>query len=1846
MSTSTRQQPNEKFFSINSLFSNYSSKIDKLLLNSSTSGINTTYTSALSKYLSQSADYLTRSGTNSSITRSTHLRNSIDDLETDFLARNPIENKLSDKSDNLKSFSPITPILDNNSDVFSDCENSFKSDKLVYKSIMIIDVLNTATTTSTKMNTSTPMITKKENSIQEVAKPIIKNVIKKSFNNFYLLNQMDGDFYSYDLLEQKALEIDNQNGSSKNKKFKKTGKLTLNHAKNFRKKIRENPFVIYNQNGRKLVKKLINSPYDLESLFSSDYNEYAFELCNSKRKMIFGRKRKAPRRTIFKITKICPSENSYNSTLSNSYSECSNCSDNEYQNNLNNKNHVDLSTNEVDQSAEFARADDDNAKSSDDEFTESYGDILSNGNKEVHQPIPIEIPEVTESTEKEAIKSPEILDLIIHRLPGEKLGLNLKVEPTGSVIVVSVIENSAADRTSDLNGNRRSIQINDELLEINGVSLNNMSNEDILSVVQELPLHVSLKLKRSEFEVLASPVEANSNNEAIESGQSTPNSSNTKVPIGYNLHTVYLSSLETKCIMPCDLKECSDIEGLYKMQKSTLQIGEQDNLKKGDILYCINGDQLSFCNKFDVVSKLSNLNGIAEVSVLRKNNNCYGSHTDLIPYHNGIFAQNSIKLAMRKYDKPSIKSNSDAEMAHTVSNSKTEIFSDEMRNSLSNIHDLKKDESEFSSQIFKATLVQCKDLEAELNAPIPEAVSNDNWLLYDKNSTDKLLKSSMAQSQKFDKTEASETYKESEINTQVPTHHLSEPSLIFDQGTARSFTSSSCHSERSLIHLNCAVCVEDEEHDLEEKSIDLENKDTDSLPEYSIIVPKSDKQLEGSSKYISTCQIEIKNPNIVQNKSSNLKIIKPIRVSFEDKSEIIEKIENLGQQKSADLETLIEDNFIVEMKDMTENDCDLNSGKLTSQSSDYCKLSEKYLNDNTEGNYDKINESIDEPCCSIEFIDHNIAENKENCEEEDDDDLDVQLILEEIVQQIEKEIDDNLDEEITMKESLIQNLKENFEVDLNQNIEENLSEKLDEDLNANSNSSEFLAENSSKKLDEIFDDNLSEKLDEDLKEYLSEKLDENFNENLSEKLDENFNENLSEKLDENFDQNFDKTSFEKNTEDNQKILNQDDQKSMHEVSSSFGLKETFEQDVADDMETELSNKEDLDFSRHPDETSDTILDELEIRDLKNSGSAFDCDEPRAEVIHNDCLKNETTLSRLLNSDSDSSTSQLKHSTQIGLNLSSNLSIPPAPPLPEKLVFSSISDISTIQNSFDLQKSLDRKTLLQKKDIKPLKETSLPNIMVDEKPDKNEEFKSSENINEIIETDLNESANKKSSKSTERFNSLINPRPFNSLKNSIVKQDKQNNYCKTLLTIKKQNITFSKFFIAQAKSLFSDKSIVVKRNNDSSYVKCGKFSPINEPKIDECPKIESNSSNDVTGIVTPKCSLPANLKTEKVRKDELVIDYVESAFDKQIKQKSSIPNPMQSQSLTSSNPAISVTTLSGNGPVIHSLNLSKNENNEIEESKTEILKQASSKEIACQEKPIEEKSQLQELKQKFSVKEKIMLFTQNSESKENLNKIKIDKPKIYETKLSKSILVTSTPSIQESEPNPQINFPITKSKNSKTSLHSSKPNSTSTLNKNFTSQPNISSIEKQPELIQSIIIKDESVISINPNEPVVSESLQNFKSVRDKIAYFSSKVNSQEINVSPNSSQLNKKSNESLSSKVSNNSRLTSMIEIISVKDNKLAIQSNDDEYDSLKHAYKLKSMANSGAVTNGLGKSCMNLKFCHKEFEKEEIKQKHSSTSTLNVYNNSKLELKNFIYSNENKISDLIENLELKMKKN
>lgn len=361
------------------------------------------------------------------------------------------------------------------------------------------------------------------------------------------------------------------------------------------------------------------------------------------------------------------------------------------------------------------------------------------------------------------------------------------------------------------------------------------------------------------------------------------------------MHTICLSNLESKCIGPGDLKDCSDVEGFYKLQKNTCQSGEEDFLRKVDILFNINGETLYDKNKIEVASKLCSFEGTANVSILRRtNSNCFVLKPDQIPYHNGIFAQNSIKLAMRKYEKPSIKSNSEADIL--VKNNNTSL------------------ETEKSHEVLKGSTVECKEIDDE---PILSSLHSDNWLLYNKKSSQKYLTTkslSLSESQNcLDEFTANIDLLNSELNAKnldkQQKDNKTAPILsdenndtfkndqtYFDHmdSTVRSLTSSSCHSERSIVHLHCVVCFDegknekipdfkkDEESSSESEENTLKNEDEiDELDNFTSIQPtlaSSQSSLqssnkEASSKFISTCKLEIKSTH-AEKKSHTLKIVK------------------------------------------------------------------------------------------------------------------------------------------------------------------------------------------------------------------------------------------------------------------------------------------------------------------------------------------------------------------------------------------------------------------------------------------------------------------------------------------------------------------------------------------------------------------------------------------------------------------------------------------------------------------------------------------------------------------------------------------------------------------------------------------------------------------------------------------------------------------------------------------------------------------------------------------------------------------------------------------------------------
>lgn len=210
-------------------------------------------------YFKQSLTDSSSTGTTSSETRSTSLptgesttgsRNSSFQLDNNIYTKTLPENITNTNSDildhkssqHLLSFSPITPIVDcsNNSGIFSDfsIENisnsqSPNSDRLVYKSVMIIDVLNKLKTTGVKMENPVYIneikLDAESNNLNAIS--VVKNIIRKDFNNFYLLKNKSTSCAS-------NLEVEpRQIMSNYTRKFscKKAGKSSSNQQKRIKK---------------------------------------------------------------------------------------------------------------------------------------------------------------------------------------------------------------------------------------------------------------------------------------------------------------------------------------------------------------------------------------------------------------------------------------------------------------------------------------------------------------------------------------------------------------------------------------------------------------------------------------------------------------------------------------------------------------------------------------------------------------------------------------------------------------------------------------------------------------------------------------------------------------------------------------------------------------------------------------------------------------------------------------------------------------------------------------------------------------------------------------------------------------------------------------------------------------------------------------------------------------------------------------------------------------------------------------------------------------------------------------------------------------------------------------------------------------------------------------------------------------------------------------------------------------------------------------------------------------------------------------------------------------------------
>ena len=408
-----------------------------------------------------------------------------------------------------------------------------------------------------------------------------------------------------------------------------------------------------------------------------------------------------------------------------------------------------------------------------------------------------------------------------------------------------------------------------------------------------------------------------------------------------------------------------------------MQIGEEDHLQKGDVLVNINGEELTFKNKFELISKLSSLGGTAEVNVLRKalthhhssslltssnycfvssnktlsasnnniaatsNANCSNNNTNnlnsstsinlktnsepgpiIIPYHNGIFAQNSIKLAMRKYEKPAIKSTSDMD-SNTFNNTNTLTNNENSNSNREPVEVLnvpsnascfhvnteilnEVDEGELIQEESKTVdekvqtdkngnengenqtdKIEDENQEDEENCLL-SSIHSDNWLLLIDNAnanTNTNTKCSILQPEIPDLSNQ-QTCSSSSTTSSSPTTSNKNVNNLALTTALNTLTSSSCHSERSLVKLNCPIFY-DEQQNQSKSSQDilvssplfpyecLDNQDEFSKNTSKIVKFGSDistnDNLPSIKQYISTCQIEIKSCPNTQNVACQMK---------------------------------------------------------------------------------------------------------------------------------------------------------------------------------------------------------------------------------------------------------------------------------------------------------------------------------------------------------------------------------------------------------------------------------------------------------------------------------------------------------------------------------------------------------------------------------------------------------------------------------------------------------------------------------------------------------------------------------------------------------------------------------------------------------------------------------------------------------------------------------------------------------------------------------------------------------------------------------------------------------------
>ena len=148
----------------------------------------------------------------------------------------------------------------------------------------------------------------------------------------------------------------------------------------------------------------------------------------------------------------------------------------------------------------------------------------------------------------------EVELLVLHRLPGEKLGMGLSIESTGGdqdpvrgVFVESISPGGAADRAT---GGSRGLSVGDEILEVNGTPLRKVSYTETVTFFREMPLRVILLVKRKMEAVEENPAPHDTSSSDLLSDtepEELPSSSD-EVPEGFTLVQLEFTKKEAESL--------------------------------------------------------------------------------------------------------------------------------------------------------------------------------------------------------------------------------------------------------------------------------------------------------------------------------------------------------------------------------------------------------------------------------------------------------------------------------------------------------------------------------------------------------------------------------------------------------------------------------------------------------------------------------------------------------------------------------------------------------------------------------------------------------------------------------------------------------------------------------------------------------------------------------------------------------------------------------------------------------------------------------------------------------------------------------------------------------------------------------------------------------------------------------------------------------------------------------------------------------------------------------------------------------------------------------------------------